>query len=81
VPTSTSDSRLTFPVCPHYIASAQTAYNAPLPRIPPLLSDVLSRPLLSNGLGIVNAGARFCCRGSVFIDSCLAMDAFSGFQP
>jgi hypothetical protein len=47
-------------------------------RIPPLLSDVLSRLLPGDCPGIVEAGASFGCRGNVFSARCLAMDDFSG---
>jgi hypothetical protein len=49
-----------------------------LPRIPLLLSDVLSGLLLIDGLNIFNAGACFYCRGNLFSGRFLVMDDFSG---
>jgi hypothetical protein len=60
-----------------YIASARTEQRTPFPRFPPLLNGVLRGLLPSDGLGIVDAGARFACLGNVFIGRCLAMDEFS----
>jgi hypothetical protein len=40
--------------------------KTPLPRIPLLLSDMLSGPLPSDGLVIFDAGVCFGCHGNVF---------------
>jgi hypothetical protein len=46
--------------CPRYTTLAPTTYKTLLPKIPPLLSDVLSRLLPSDGLGTADTGMCFC---------------------
>jgi hypothetical protein len=55
-----------FPVFVLYIASARTEQRTLFPRFLPLLSDVLSGLLPSDGRGIIDAGACFACLGNVF---------------
>jgi hypothetical protein len=50
----------------YYTTSAFIAQKTPLPRIPPLLSGVLSGLLPSDGTGIIEAGACFGFRRNVF---------------
>jgi hypothetical protein len=50
-----------------YIGRAQTEHRTLLPRIPPSLSDVLSRLLPSNSLGIVDVEACFAFCETVFL--------------
>jgi hypothetical protein len=57
----------------------QTEQRTPLPIIPPLLTDVLSGPLPSDGPDIVDAGACVACRGNMFTGCCQAMDVSSEF--
>jgi hypothetical protein len=71
-------SSLACPVGPRYIALARTAQKTPLPRIPPLLSDVLSGLLPSLGPVIVDAGACFGCHENLCTGRCLATNNFSG---
>jgi hypothetical protein len=59
------------PAGSRYIASARTTRKTSCPTILPLLNDVLSELLPSNG-------SRVCYRGSVFTARCLTMDAFPG---
>jgi hypothetical protein len=49
-----------------------------LPRIPVLLSDLLSGLLPSDGPGVIDLAACFGCHGNVFTGRCLAVDDFSG---
>jgi hypothetical protein len=59
------------PVRFRFIALARTAQKTSCHTIHPLLSDVLTKLLPSNG-------SRICYSGSVFTARCLAIDAFSG---
>lgn len=62
---------------PYQIALMWTTQRILLPRIPPLLCDMLSRLLPSDGLGIVDVVTCFVCHANVFTACCLAMDDFS----
>jgi hypothetical protein len=64
---------------PRYITSEQTAQKTPLPGIPLLLNDVLSRLLPSDGLGIVDVGAVLLVAMEImFTSHCIGVDVFSG---
>jgi hypothetical protein len=58
-------------------ASARTEHRTPLPRIPPVLNDVLSGLLSRDSLGIADAEACVASHGNVFNGRCLAVDNYS----
>jgi hypothetical protein len=63
--------------CPRYITFSPTTYKTLLPKIPSLLSDVLSELLPSDGLGTADARVCFWHPGNMFTGSCLAMDGIT----